>query len=236
MTNSVSGRARLVLHGFTSRASRVASDDTVSIRAGETRDVRFVADRVGTFYYWASSDDDPRLGDRRGIDSQLSGALIVDPADGPAHNDRVFVIASWAGRVGAAGVQVNRFVINGKSWPYTERLSYAVGDSVRFRVLNVGFGAHPMHLHGFYYNVDSRGDGLSDSLFAATSSPHLVNTERLTTGRTFALTWIPTRDGNWLFHCHDPVHIAAGPGLDGSPPTPDADLPHDHLTEMRPDR
>jgi len=232
ITNATTGRGPLVLHGLNTRVSGGASADAISIGVGETRAVRFIASRIGTFYYWASSNGVPAIGTPRGIDSQLSGALVVDPADGRSSRDRIFVIAGWNQRVGPDSVPASGFVINGKSWPNTERLTYHIGDSVRFRVLNLGPAVHPMHLHGFYYNVDSRGDEQSDTMFAATSSPHLVNTERLASGRTFTLTWIPTRDGNWLFHCHEPAHIAAGRGLDGSLPIPDADLAHDHVTEM----
>ena len=108
--------------------------------------------------------------------------------------------------------------MNGKSWPHTERLTYQVGEPVHLRVINVGAAVHPMHLHGFYFNVDSRGDEVSDKIFPAGSTPRLVNTERLTIGRTFSLTWTPTRPGNWLFHCHDTAHIAPALPLDGSQP------------------
>ena len=57
-------------------------------------------------------------------------------------------------------------VINGQSWPHTERLAYTVGDTVRIRVINAGGAVHPMHLHGFYFNVDSRGDERTDGVFA----------------------------------------------------------------------
>jgi FtsP/CotA-like multicopper oxidase with cupredoxin domain len=73
-----------------------------------------------------------------------------------------------------------------------------------------------MHLHGFYFKVDSRGDERADVIFPSTSSPRLVNTERLPPGRTFSLTWTPTRAGNWLFHCHDMSHVAVALPLDGS--------------------
>ena len=109
-----------------------------------------------------------------------------------------------------------RIVVNGRSWPHTERLTYQVGDSVRMRVINAGAAVHPMHLHGFYFNVDSRGDEREDTVFPAGSSQHLVVTERLASGRTFTLTWKPTRPGNWLFHCHDNYASAAGGGWTAS--------------------
>ena len=44
-------------------------------------------------------------------------------------------------------------MINGLSWPSTERLTYRLGDPVRWRVINLSSQIHPMHLHGFYYRV-----------------------------------------------------------------------------------
>lgn len=231
--NSIAGQ-RLVLHGLNTRGSRDAADDTVSVAPAETREIRFTASRIGTFYYWASTDGSQRIGSRGPMDSQLSGAFVVDSEGGPHRTDRIFLVGSWGERVriDTGLVPVNRFVINGKSWPHTERLTYTTGDSVRIRVINAGVGVHPMHLHGFYYDVDSRGDEQSDSIFAATSSPHLVNTERLASGRTFSMTWVPSRAGNWLFHCHDPIHIQPVRGLDGRDPMPDAELTADHMLEM----
>ena len=107
-------------------------------------------------------------------------------------------------------------VINGRSWPNTERLAYKVGDTVRMRLINAGGAVHPMHLHGFYFKVDSRGDERADTIFAKESSPRMAVTERLAPGRTFTLTWKPTRPGNWLFHCHDNAHLEKGVSLDAS--------------------
>ena len=129
---------------------------------------------------------------------------------------------------------LRRFVINGRSWPHTERLTYRVGESVRMRLINAGDATHPMHLHGFYFNVDSRGDERHDVIFPAGSSPRLVVTERLGPGGTFSLTWKPTRPGNWLFHCHDNFHLLQGGSLDGKPPVPPAAGHHveNHALEM----
>jgi FtsP/CotA-like multicopper oxidase with cupredoxin domain len=90
-----------------------------------------------------------------------------------------------------------------------------------------------MHLHGFYFDVDHRGDEREDHLVESTSSPHLVVTERLAQGRTFALTWRPTRSGNWLFHCHDSFHLDYGGTVDASPTAPSPPQHVDnHAVEM----
>jgi len=73
-----------------------------------------------------------------------------------------------------------------------------------------------MHLHGFYFDVESRGDGSGDTQYGADTVDRVV-TESMSPGTTMGITWIPERAGNWLFHCHLPEHF--GPrGPLGLPP------------------
>ena len=207
----------LFVHGLYARGAR--GPDTVQVKPGEVREVRFDAGAPGTYFYWATTGATAAVG-FRGPSSQLSGAFVVDSSTAlGAPRDRVFVLGVWTpgDNTGIiARTDVNRFVINGKSWPHTERLTYTVGDSVRFRIVNTSVVPHPMHLHGFYFNVDSRGSERSDTTYAA-SSTHLVVTERVPPGRTISLTWVPERAGNWMFHCHDNYHVLRNRPLDGSP-------------------
>ena len=88
----------LVLHGLYARMGSDASDvNPIVVPGGASRDITFLAGRPGTYFYWAASLAATDLPNRSGSDSQLSGALIVDPAGGP-QPDRVFVIGSWGGR------------------------------------------------------------------------------------------------------------------------------------------
>jgi manganese oxidase len=226
----------LFLHGFYTRTPGLsAAPAPLRIEAGQSGEVKFLAGAPGTYFYWGATTDVP-LGQRLARDSQLSGALVVEPRGRPPRDERVFVIGVWqnpalANSIGGLLNTANRMVMNGKSWPHTERLAYVVGDAVHIRVINAGAAVHPMHLHGFYFNVDSRGDEMNDLVFPPGSSPHLVNTERLAPARTFSLTWTPTRPGNWLFHCHDTAHIKPVLPLDGSAPS----TPHhvaNHALEM----
>jgi FtsP/CotA-like multicopper oxidase with cupredoxin domain len=211
-------RGTLVLHNLSPRGVRGGAD-TVQILPGATREVRFAAGAPGTYYYWGSVEGGG--GDESTHDAELSGAFVVDPRGAPARaTDRVFVIGLWnaaplpGGLVGRTTLL--RFTINGKSWPNTERLSYALGDTVRFRIVNVSAAVHPMHLHGFYFDVGSRGDGIVDSVYASSVAPYRVVTERTAPRRTFTMTWVPVRAGNWLFHCHDNYHVLRSPPLDGT--------------------
>ncbi len=207
----------LVMHGFYSRpATSDADAKPVTIAPGDTREIVFQAGAPGTYYYWAAGDAAQAITPRPGAVSQLSGAFIVDPADAASSTDRVLVITGWInGAPPGSPERRVRIAINGRSWPNTERLTYSVGEVVRMRVLNLSNAVHPMHLHGFYFNVDSRGTERADTVFSAQSSPHLVVTERTVPGSTFSLTWKPTRPGNWLFHCHDTLHVTYSGALEG---------------------
>jgi manganese oxidase len=218
----------LIIRGLASPNADERSD-TIHVGPGEVREVRFVATTPGTYFYRCRVQPSPAApgGGCAGVRSQLNGAIIVDDrATTQAPTDRVFVLGLWVapGQTGTGLGRngINRFVINGKSWPNTERLTYSVGDTVRIRILNTSGAPHPMHLHGFYFSVDSRGDGRTDSTFRG-AAPHLAVTERAAPGQTFTMTWIPERPGNWMFHCHDNFHVLRNRPLDGSPLPPEAE-------------
>ena len=219
----------LTVHGLHTRPGTGADGGTpLVVPPGETRDVRFAAGAAGTYFYWAATQPAASQAARVGVDSQLSGAFVVDPAGAAAEQDRVLVITRWNnGRDLRDAARVFRYAINGRSWPHTERLAYAVGDQVRMHLINAGGGVHPMHLHGFYFNVDGRGTETAFTPLAAGAPPRLVVTERMPPGATFTLAWTPTRPGNWLFHCHDTAHIVHGGPLEGTP-APAADA-HRHV-------
>jgi manganese oxidase len=203
----------LVVHGLSAR--RVPVPDSLLLAPGESADVRFTADVEGTYFYWAG-EPGVAFEDRMYLDSQLHGALIVDPVGtaGPPR-DRVFVIGAFVnGRLsnGEPDFDNEFMVINGRPWPHTERLTYDVGDSVRWRVINASAAPHPMHLHGFYYRVESRGDWRRDTTYWQ-ADQRMVVTEKLNPGTTMAMTWSPDRSGGWVFHCHLNWHVIPNPGL-----------------------
>jgi FtsP/CotA-like multicopper oxidase with cupredoxin domain len=205
--------APLYLHGLCDRS---ASCDAVAVAAGATHEARFTLGAVATLHYWADLAGSP-LDAREGIASQLGGAIVVDPV-GAAPSDRVFVLGLLHEESASSESQLT--VINGRSWPHTEPLEYAVGDTVRWRVVNLTEVAHPMHLHGFYFGVASSGDGVRDTPHPTRSAV----TERVQPGGTRTLTWVPERPGNWLFHCHMLVHHVVGVPH-GAPDPPAANPP-----------
>ena len=209
-----------VVHGMHSHPGD--TNDVVRVPAGETREVHFTAGSAGTYQYWASAGGDLFRGRPYKEDSQLAGAFIVDPT-GAVVDDRVFVIGLWQAKAEDDSPH-NIPVINGKSWPYTERLTYEAGKPVRWRWINGSHWPHPMHMHGSYYRVDSAGDGERDEIFPPPQQ-ELVVTRLMPPGTTMSTFWIPPA-GRWIFHCHILQHIS--PDASASSPGVPPEQNHEH--------
>ncbi|HEX7336797.1 MAG TPA: multicopper oxidase domain-containing protein [Gemmatimonadales bacterium] len=214
----------LRIYGLATRPAAV--HDSLVIPPGQSRTVTFPAGVPGSYLYWASLGNTTHERDEE--NEQLAGAFIVDPAAG-SPPDRVLVVNIWGTRTPEryrAAV-----AINGRSWPYTERIAATVGDTLRWRVINATWRGHPMHLHGFYYRVDAKGDTFADTLYAP-AERRLAVTEILRPLQTMAMTWVPERAGNWLFHCHLAFHVV--PGIRLNPPGADSHdrMAHDAAAHM----
>jgi FtsP/CotA-like multicopper oxidase with cupredoxin domain len=70
-----------------------------------------------------------------------------------------------------------------------------------------------MHLHGFYFSIESRGDGLADQAFAPGNRRTAV-TEVMAPYVSLGTMFVPDRPGNWLFHCHVGFHVTPHARLD----------------------
>ena len=223
----------LIVMGLEPRGD--GAPDSLRILPGASETVRFAAGKPGNYLYRGFTskltNQAPGVPLRQQqlarLTSELVGAFIVDSA-GPVPEDRILVLTTHASlRTGATGVVRERHgvatrefnAINGKSWPFTERLTYAVGDSIRWRVLNAAFLPHPMHLHGFYFRVDARGSSGGaipadvDSVLAGDQRVMAV-TEALLPGDSRLIVWSPDRPGGWIFHCHLTFHAVAMPPVD----------------------
>ncbi len=201
----------LTLYGFGETVRGVG--DSVVIAPGASRTLRFQATTPGTYYYVGRITPAPLAG-RLEDGSQLNGVIVVDPP-GAHPADRIFVISLWGtiDSTSPSGLGRTTMAINGLSWPHTERLDMVQGDSAHWRVLNLSVLPHPMHLHGFYFRTDAKGDGARDTLYPA-SAERLAVTELLLPGQTMAVAWQASRPGDWIFHCHFAGHLSKLVALD----------------------
>jgi FtsP/CotA-like multicopper oxidase with cupredoxin domain len=217
----------LTLFGFAE--TRGLAADSFVVAPGAVREMRFHAKEPGTYYYAGKTSKGSVFG-RLGDDSQLNGAIVVDPADATVvPDDRIFAISWWAviDPSSPTGLDRATLVINGRSWPYTERLDAMQGDSLRWRWINFTELPHPLHLHGFYFRVDAVGNGARYTTYTRDDQRRAV-TEVVAPGGTMALAWSPTRPGNWVFHCHFVSHISPLVSIGtqrGVPAVPMADMP-----------
>ena len=193
--------------------ARTPSCEPVRVPAGSSREIRFPVANPGTYFYWASTSAQTMLARPR-VDSQLGGAIVVDPRSGPAA-DRILIISLFGTPqpVGPCGADIGAdavFAINGASWPHTTRFKYEIDQPVRWRVINMSCDQHAMHLHGFHFTVEADGDGVVDRQLAPAERRTVV-TEVIPPARSFTMSWLPTRAGNWLFHCHMVGHMTSAP-------------------------
>lgn len=204
----------VTVHGFADPASAngAGSSPGILLGAGSVTQITFKASTPGLYFYWGASEvDDLKL--RHGIDSELTGAFVVDPP-GASPRDEVFVLEMISER---AGPESRKTVatINGKSWPYTQRLKYDLEEPIRWRWINATNEPHALHLHGFYYRIDAFNRGKVQT-YEGESRPTVV-TQRIAQGETFDMSWSANRAGRWLFHCHMLQHMtpAVVPKLPG---------------------
>ena len=207
--------------------------DTVTVPVNGVTPVSFTATTPGTYYYMGRTGIDPALGARFVEDEGLNGIIIVDPPNArrdPA--ERTFAITWWftLDPKGPTGLGRAVLAINGLSWPHTERLRYTQGDSVHWRVVNFTAIDHPMHLHGFYFRVDGKGDGVADSIYA-TDQRRMAVTEIVAPFQTMELAWTPDRPGNWIYHCHFAPHISDLVSLDNESGTLDTTMMGHHTSD-----
>lgn len=211
------------------------SDSSFDLAPGEQKTVEFTAGAPGTYLYRIEEGRVPDPGpdgfpflERE----QLAGAFVVDP-EGGSPGDRILVINIYGQSVVDEDSErgyVEGLAINGRSWPYTDLVRLEVGEKQRWRVVNASQRFHPMHLHGFFYDVLARGTMTGDTTYSP-ASRRLVVTEPMQPFTTMLMEWTPTREGRWLFHCHLSFHVWPELRLPGAVEA-DPEHAHSHMAGL----
>jgi FtsP/CotA-like multicopper oxidase with cupredoxin domain len=95
------------------------------------------------------------------------------------------------------------YTINGKTWPNTDPIEVKKGERVKITFINEGHSDHPMHLHGHVFKVISR-NGVRMSV------PLEKDTLVVRPGEKYEIEFTADNPGNWMLHCHELHHAAAG--------------------------
>lgn len=92
------------------------------------------------------------------------------------------------------------WMINGQAYPDAEPLGVRKGEWVRFHLTNQSMMAHPMHLHGHFFQLEN-GTGRGPFKDTVLVEPHMGEA-------TF--DFVADNPGDWFFHCHIVYHMESG--------------------------
>jgi FtsP/CotA-like multicopper oxidase with cupredoxin domain len=173
-----------------------------------------VKDPPGMYVYHSHFNSTEQVG------AGLYGALIVDPKDG-AWPYRALTVNDQTGvtTIGAP-VKVDDettlflgdgplgYVLNGKSFPATTPIVAKKGDWVLIHMANDGSMLHPMHLHGYHFEVVAE-DGFP------LEQPYMADTLVVAPGQRFDVLVHAVFPGAWAFHCHILPHVEGPQGMYG---------------------
>jgi FtsP/CotA-like multicopper oxidase with cupredoxin domain len=191
--------------------------DVLRIGMGERYDVVFTADhpgrwtlydllnRVGsdyvplaTFLYQGSTatrdSGDTLSQDFRWNDYRLLAGLPEDglPSLEPTQDAQAFNMVLTGGHMSPY------WGINGKVYPDTDQVVVSSGQRVRFDYFNQSPMAHPMHLHGHFFEVVGSRGLRKDTLIV---EGHMGQA---------SIEFVADNPGDWMHHCHNIYHAEAG--------------------------
>lgn len=124
------------------------------------------------------------------------GRPILPRASGAS---RAFELTLGGGMMGSDVWTINRRV-----YPKTDPLVLGMGEQARVRLMNMSTESHPMHLHGQSFSVLAvNGARHVEPLVkdAVDVEPHMGSVVLEFTAQSL---------GDWLFHCHKPMHMEGG--------------------------
>jgi len=194
--------------------------DAVPIAPSERYDVTFVAENPGRWPLYALDPAHTAGGlktlvvyegfesaPEAGMPGAESGLKVWSYALGQGVD--VLPAATGRGRsyeLTLSGGMMNPDVwtINGMVYPDTELLPADLNQLVSVQLFNMSMRAHPFHLHGQSFRVlRVGGQTLSTPLIKDTVDvPAMMG--------TVDIEFVASNPGDWMFHCHKPMHMDGG--------------------------
>jgi FtsP/CotA-like multicopper oxidase with cupredoxin domain len=174
-----------------------------------------VKDPPGMYVYHSHFNSTEQVG------KGLYGALIVEPKGGDWSYPEIRMDEASGQITGYAAppkVDVEStlflgdgplgYVLNGKGFPATSPIVAKTGDWVLIHMANDGSMLHPMHLHGYHFEVVAQdGFPLKD--------PYMADTLVIAPGQRFDVLVHAVYPGAWAFHCHILPHVEGPQGMFG---------------------
>jgi manganese oxidase len=182
------------------------------IPAGKTFVYEFEMKKSGTFMYHPHADEMVQMA------MGMMGFLVVHPKDPKfmrVDRDFVFLMAAYDVEPGAATPKVaemtdfNLWTWNSRVFPGIDHLAVRRGDRVRIRIGNLTMTNHPIHLHGYDFEVSGTDGGWVPK---AARWPEV--TTDVAVGQMRAIEFTADAPGDWAFHCHKSHHTMNAMGHD----------------------
>lgn len=139
----------------------------------------------------------------------VAGMFVVHPKDDPDPPDREFAILlqTWHFQPDNPNpdlvmMEPTYATFNGKTSPYLDWMRVKQGEKVRIRIGNLSLMAHPIHLHGYTFQIVGTGGG---------PIPETARWDDVTVnvppGSSRDIEFVAWNPGNWRFHCHILHHV-----------------------------
>jgi FtsP/CotA-like multicopper oxidase with cupredoxin domain len=174
------------------------------IEPGETYVYEFTLRQHGTQMYHPHSDEMVQMA------LGMMGFFVIHPraaAEPRVDRDFCIMLHEWAIPPGtsrpnpAVMTDFNTFTFNSRAWPGTAPLVVKKGDRVRVRLGNLSMDSHPIHLHGYRFEVTGTDGGSVPA-----SARYLETTVNVPVGATRDIEFVADTPGDWIFHCHKSHH------------------------------
>ena len=174
------------------------------IPVGKTFVYEFQMKKSGTFMYHPHADEMVQMA------MGMMGFLVVHPRDPKlmrVDRDFVFLINAYDIDPGSATPRVNTMTDfnlwswNSRVFPGIDHLAVRKGDRVRIRIGNLTMTNHPIHLHGYDFEVTGTDGG-----WVPKSARWPEVTTDVAVGQMRAIEFTAIEPGDWAFHCHKSHH------------------------------
>ena len=206
VTNKLPERTSVHWHGvlLPNGMDGVAGLNQVHFEAGETYVYEFTLRQNGVCMYHPHSDEMVQMA------LGMMGFFVIHPKVPETPKiDRHFCIMlhEWSVPPGtsrpnpAVMTDFNLFTFNSRVWPGTEALVAKKGDRVRVSFGNLSMDSHPIHLHGYHFQVVGTDAGV-----IPVSARHKDTTVNVQVGATRTIEIVADELGDWAFHCHKSHH------------------------------
>ncbi|MBI3435099.1 MAG: copper oxidase [Proteobacteria bacterium] len=174
------------------------------IKPGKTFVYEFLLKKSGTFMYHPHADEMVQMA------MGMMGSFVVHPRDPKLHRvdrDFVFLLNAYDIDPGSYMPKVmtmldfNLWTINSRAFPGIDHLVVRKGDRVRVRVGNLTMTNHPIHMHGYHFEVTCTDGGWVP---AGARWPEV--TIDIPVGAMRAYEFVADEPGDWALHCHKSHH------------------------------